>query len=218
MTYRDIVAPITRRFRERRLRKLSQAFPPETCAKILDVGGSPGIWEMIDYPADITIINVDPVMLDGAIGGERRQYTAIVGDARDLAYPDRSFDLVFSNSVIEHVGNPDDMEAFAKEVRRVGKYYYCQTPNKWFPIEPHFGTLFLHWFPSILRKYFVFRYFTLAGLVNKPTPEVVKLLLDDVRLLRKKDLQRLFPDAAIQSEKFLFFTKSFIAMRSPECR
>jgi ubiquinone/menaquinone biosynthesis C-methylase UbiE len=216
MNYRDIASPITRRFRERRLRKLSQAFPPETCRNILDVGGSPSIWEMIDYPADITIINLDPVMLDGAAGNEKRRYTAVVGDARSLAYPDVSFDLVFSNSVIEHVGSSKDMEDFAREVRRVGKYYYCQTPNKWFPIEPHFGTLFLHWFPSILRNYFVFRYCTLAGLVNKPTRELAKVLLDDVNLLQEKDLKRLFPDAKIERERFLLFTKSFVAMRCPQ--
>jgi ubiquinone/menaquinone biosynthesis C-methylase UbiE len=216
MSYRDIAAPITRRFRERRLRRLSQAFPPELCRTVLDVGGSPSIWEMIDYPSDITIINLDPVMLGGAVGNGRRRYTAVVGDARSLAYPDVSFDLVFSNSVIEHVGNYSDMEAFATEVRRVGKYYYCQTPNKWFPIEPHFGTLFLHWFPSILQKYFVFRYFTLAGLVNKPDRETVKVLLNDVKLLRLRDLKRLFPDARIERERFLLFTKSFVAMRSPQ--
>ena len=80
-----------------------------------------------------------------------RRYFPVVGDGRCLEYLDRSFDLAFANSVIEHVGGPSDADALASEMQRVGKAFYCQTPSKWFPVEPHVGTLFLHWVPGLLN-------------------------------------------------------------------
>jgi len=55
---------------------------------------------------------------------------------------DGEFDLVFSNSVIEHVGDFERMRQFVHEARRVAKSYWIQTPSKWFPIEPHCGMPF----------------------------------------------------------------------------
>ncbi|MEM2045934.1 MAG: class I SAM-dependent methyltransferase, partial [Candidatus Bathyarchaeia archaeon] len=57
----------------------------------------------------------------------------IIGDARCMPFKDKSFDVVFSNSVIEHVGNYDDQKMCAEEIRRVGKCYFVQTPNFYFP-------------------------------------------------------------------------------------
>jgi hypothetical protein len=89
-----------------------------------------------------------------------RLHTSI-GDGRSLEFADKSFDLAFSNSVIEHVGDWTDMRQFAAELQCVGKSFHCQTPNKWFPVEPHFGTLFLYWIPSLLSRYVIVRYLTL---------------------------------------------------------
>jgi len=211
MTYRDIARLISTRLRRRRLRGFKKLFPPDRCQRVLDLGGSPEAWEMMQYPGEITLMNLDPAMMTG-----QDRYIRVIGDARNLAYADRSFDLVFSNSVIEHVGGPQDALAFAREMQRVGKAFYCQTPNKWFPIEPHFGTLFLHWFPGILSNYYVFRYGTLYGWMNKPDRELVKLLARDVRLLTRKELLRLFPNAEIRCERLLLWPKSYIAMRTPQ--
>ncbi len=67
-------------------------------------------------------------------------------------YPDGSFDLVFSNSVID-VGDLHAQRQFANKMLRVGKRVYCQTLNRWFPVEPCLIAVFIHWLPfSIARK------------------------------------------------------------------
>jgi len=164
---------------------------------------------MLKYPSAISIVNSDTRELALSNG-----YATAVADGRMLPFPTRAFDLAFSNSVIEHVGGWDDMERFASELRRVGNSYFCQTPNKWFPLEPHLGTIFLHWFPWLLHHYFVVRYLTLWGLINKPSPATAAQSLAEIRLLTRSELERLFPDARIVTERFLLLPKSYTAVRS----
>ena len=74
------------------------------------------------------------------------------GDATNLSeLPDGSFDVVFSNSVIEHLETFERQAAMAAEVRRLAPIYWVQTPNFWFPVEPHFLTPAWHWLPMGLR-------------------------------------------------------------------
>ena len=62
-----------------------------------------------------------------------------VGDAVDMpGISDGAFDVVFSNSVIEHVETYENQRRMAAEIRRVGRRYFVQTPNRHFPLEPHF--------------------------------------------------------------------------------
>lgn len=63
-------------------------------------------------------------------------------------FADQEFDWVFSNAVIEHVGNPDDQLLFLNEMLRVSKNVFFTTPNKWFPIESHTNVFFRHWFDN----------------------------------------------------------------------
>ena len=85
----------------------------------------------------------------------RRQFPHIEfrkDNGLDLNIEDSSFDLVFSNAVIEHVGNLQNVEKFIVEAARVAKYRVVLiTPNRWFPLETHTKLLFLHWLPA---KYF----------------------------------------------------------------
>ena len=90
--------------------------------------------------------------------------------------------------------------------------FYCQTPNKWFPVEPHLGTLFLHWWPRLLRFYFVTRYLTLWGLLNRPNRLQVQKSLAGIHLLTRRDLAQLFPGATIVAERFLLLPKSYVIM------
>lgn len=216
MYYWDLAKKFTDRFRARRFRNFMTLFPPDKCCRILDLGGSATIWEMMDYPAEITLLNINETWLEVPETQEHRKYIPVVGDGRHTSFEKGTFDLVFSNSVIEHVGSPADAAAFALEVRRLGKAFYCQTPNKWFPIEPHYGTVLLHWFPGLLENYYVFRYFTLWGLMHKPDRETAQKAVKDARLLTKREMESLFPDAEITTERFMWmFAKSFIALKRP---
>ena len=136
MKYSQIAALFMQHFRKRRIQLFASRFPPASCRTILDVGGTPQIWRLLGDRYQVTLLNPDAREL------EQECYECVVGDGRSLEFPDDSFDVAFSNSVIEHVGDWDDMQQMASELRRVGRCFYCQTPNKWFPVEPHLGTLF----------------------------------------------------------------------------
>lgn len=139
----------------------------------------------------------------------------IVADGRHLPFKDSTFDLVYSNSVIEHLGNFEDQNLFAVECRRVGRSFYVQTPNKWFFIEPHLITPFIHWLPCGIQR-LLLRNFTVWGWITRPTSQYCESFMNEVRLLGSNDLQRLFPDAEIWHERFFGFSKSLIAVKNSD--
>ena len=88
---------------------------------------------------------------------------AVRGDACYLPHVDRGFDIAFSNSVIEHLGEYESQRRFAEEIRRVGRKVWVQTPARWFLVEPHFLTVGIHWLPrSVQRR--TLRWLSVAGL------------------------------------------------------
>ena len=107
-------------------------------ATVLDLGGQPKIWDNFPLPLKITILNLPGIV--EPYNASRHEIRYVEGDACNVKeFGDRRFDLVFSNSVIEHVGPAEKQVDFAREVRRLGKSYWVQTPSKWFPIEAHCG-------------------------------------------------------------------------------
>lgn len=85
----------------------------------------------------------------------RAQYPEIelhVGDGRKLPFPERSFDIYFSNAVIEHVGTTEQQRAFVHEACRVAERVFFSTPNRWFPMEPHTMIPLAHWLPMGMRN------------------------------------------------------------------
>ena len=136
----------------------------------------------------------------------------VVADGCFLPFPDKIFDVVYSNSVIEHLGNLENQRRFAAECRRVGVRYYVQTPNKWFPIEPHLLTPFVHWLPPWFQRRLL-RNFTIWGLITRPTTQQCETFLQEIRMLDRQELRQLFPDAEIHHERVLGLTKSLIAVK-----
>jgi 2-polyprenyl-3-methyl-5-hydroxy-6-metoxy-1,4-benzoquinol methylase len=197
-------------FRPRRKKAFMRHFPEVgRGASVLDVGGSVGWWKQ-DFPAalDVSIVNID---------GDHRELVTRNGlkffkaDGRDLPFADKEFFLTFSNSVIEHVGDVDDQRRFASEMARCGTKLYLQTPNKWFPIEPHLMTVFIHWLPFKLSRRLI-RYLSIWGLVAKPSQAQIDEFLKTTRLLSRSEIKSLFPDAQVTGEKVLGLTKSFIVI------
>lgn len=198
-------------FRPKRKRAFMRLFPEVAAGSpVLDIGGTAGWWKE-DFPkgVNISIVNIDDDHRQEVTGHGFRFYKA---DGRALPFADNEFYLAFSNSVIEHVGDLDDQKRFASEATRCGQKLYLQTPNKWFPIEPHLITAFIHWLPfSIARR--LLRYCSIWGLVAKPSQQQIDEFLRTTRLLTRREIHQLFPDAQIRSEKFLGLTKSFIVIK-----
>lgn len=178
--------------------------------KILDVGGRAAIWEQEGFcepdqleNISITLINVKKSKVTSP------NLNAVVGDARNMKqYKDGEFDVVYSNSVIEHVGNYEQQRQMAKEVQRVGQRYFLQTPNRYFPIEPHFLFPFFQFLPLSIQVWLMTRFH--IGCRKKVTKQKAIQKVTSIRLLSKKELIELFPNATIVDEKFLGLTKSFI--------
>lgn len=73
-------------------------------------------------------------------------------------FRNEEFDVVFSNSVIEHLGEYPQQRRMADEVRRAGKRYFLQTPNRYFPLEPHFFFPFFQFLPVSVRVWLLSRF------------------------------------------------------------
>jgi len=174
--------------------------------EILDIGGTEKFWEMMEFVEvagiHITLLNLNKPPV------KHENFTGLAGDATNLStLQDNQFDIVFSNSVIEHVGNYDRQRRMAQEVQRVGQRYFVQTPNYFFPIEPHFLFVGFQWLPLSIRAFLHSRY-NLGWMKRVPDPEQARKSVESVRLLRKRELLALFPGAKLYQEKLFGLTKS----------
>ena len=175
---------------------------------ILDVGGTQEFWQsMAFYDEDVKIIAYNRAKADISYPG----IISMAGDARDMCdFHDHQFDIVFSNSVIEHVGSYHQQRLMAQEVQRVGKCYCVQTPNRYFPIEPHILLPFFQFFPFNLQVFILAHFRSPWGWKIGSQREAIRYVRE-IRLLNEKELRDLFPGAMIYKEKFLGLTKSFTA-------
>jgi hypothetical protein len=194
------------------MNRFVETFQPTAETTVLDVGGTPYNWERIDARFPITLLNTEPLEADGLDA----RYTVIQGSGMRLSFPDRSFDIAFSNSVIEHVGSLDAQRAFAMELRRVGRQVWVQTPARSFFFEPHLLAPFIHLLPLSWQRRLV-RNFTLWGWITRPSRASVDRMLGELRLLDGTTFRELFPDCEIHRERFLGFTKAFVAVRVEGC-
>lgn len=206
---------ISNYFRKRRFgfftNFMNQASPKNGPLRILDIGGTQQYWlnmGMVLTPqTEIVLLNlyINEVTEPG--------FRSIVGDASNLSgINDQSFDIVFSNSVIEHLYTKQQQEKMAKEVARVGKSYFIQTPNRYFPIEPHWLFPLFQFLPFSVQV-FLTQHFTLGNIKKTKRKEAAINLVKEVRLLTIKEFQFFFKDAKIYKEKILGLTKSFTAYK-----
>ena len=197
-------------FRRRRMQRFARECSVTSETRILDIGGTPDCWSLLTVRPRLVLLNTPRAKDDLASAADW-----VAGDGRALPFRDRSFDLVFSNSVIEHVGDAASQRRFAGEVARVGRAYWVQTPNRWFPVEQHLFTPLVHWLPRAWQRALVPR-LNLWSLLVPVSPDRRRFYIDhylsDVRLLGLSEFRALFPGARVIRERFLGLTKSFIAL------
>lgn len=179
---------------------------------ILDVGGTRRFWETMEFVpsnnTEITLLNRHASELS------TRLFKSIIGDACQMPFADNEFDVVFSNSVLEHVGDHINRLRMAKEIRRVGKRYFVQTPNRYFPIEPHFALPFFQFLPLALKVWLLtlLRLKRFKQLRKLPTiRNKVRRGVQSIHLLCHREVEQLFPEATMKEERFCGLVKSFIA-------
>lgn len=194
-------------FRRRRMELFEQLFKPTATTTILDVGGYEFNWSFISARPKVTLLNVH--MCKKSANG---QFTNVTGDGRKLPFPDQSFDIVYSNSVIEHVPPFENQRSFANEIKRVGRKYFVETPDRTFPVEPHLMAPFIHYVPANLQRRLV-RHFTLWGLIERPDQTNIDTMLSSIRLLADPEMRDLFTGARIFKERFCGFSKALIAIK-----
>jgi hypothetical protein len=126
---------------------------------------------------------------------------AVVFDGCALPFADQSFDIVYSNAVLEHLPGNEHVERFAAEVQRVGRGWFVTTPNFWYPVDPHYHLPFVQLLPETAQRNLVRR--------------LGKTPYDHLRLLTKEQLRKLFPLGRVVGCRVTFYPETLVAYRAP---
>jgi Methyltransferase domain len=224
---KNLILNLSKKARERRAAMFRQHFQFDSSTKILDIGSENGT--NINFVLQGTNIKAENVFIAdidrNAIESGNKQFgfqPILLDESGKLPFDDKFFGIVYCSSVIEHVTvSKNEMweitdgkqfrdlawvkqKLFAEEIRRVGKKYFVQTPNRSFVIESHLWLPFVGSFP---RSLFV----KVIKLSNKFW---IKKTIPDYNLLDTKELKELFPDAKILAEKKFGMVKSIIAIKN----
>ncbi len=209
----DDPSSLSGRARGRRWAKLWRRFPELDQMRVVDLGGTPRSWLRAPVrPLEVVCVNVDasepePPSRDG------RLVRSVAGDACALPPSLRGerFDLVYSNSVLEHVGGHSRRTAFAEAVHQLAERHWVQTPYRYFPLEPHFLFPALQFLPVRAQASLVQRWpFGHYRAVHAFDEAVASVL--DVELLSVTEMSRYFPDSELVRERIAGLPKSLIAV------
>lgn len=200
---------ISARLRRRRWAVFTARFPRLSEMSVVDLGGDARSWQTAPVkPRRLVLLNTfhQPV--------SEPWMEVVVGDACDLPARLRThhFDLVYSNSVLEHVGGFARRCAFAETARELGEHLWIQTPYRYFPLEPHWLFPFFQLLPLALRAQ-VTLHWPIGHWGRLRNFDQAVWWSASVELLAATELAYQFPDAEIKRERVGGLTKSLIAVR-----
>jgi len=193
---------LSEKSREKKYKLFLDIIKPTKENTILDVGSGPGTFLEKRYINKENIIALD--INSEYLKDLKKKYPKVktkLGSALKLPFEDNSIDIVFSNAVIEHIGNYKNQQQFAKEMQRVGKKWFVTTPNKWFPFEPHFLVPFYQFVPKKVQKF-------LSKHVN--VGRYKKGTWQDINLISARIFKKLFPTSKIMKNRITIFPETLI--------
>jgi len=193
-----------------RFREFLRRFPELDSMRVLDLGGTPSFWRSTPVrPVHVTTMNLDKF----DTGEPWLQH--VVADACDLDSLNQcpgGYDLVVSNSLIEHLGGYGPRRDFAEVVMVAAPAHWIQTPDRYFPIEPHYVAPGFQFLPLNIRARLVSRWPLAHERVYTVSDAIAQVLTID--LLSTTELQHLFPTSTIWHERFFGLSKSIVAIKT----
>jgi hypothetical protein len=211
--FKSLLKSFSHRSRTKKFQIFESLFRPRPEDRVLDIGASGEVFlrytfeDVYPYPKRIIAGGYDLREIRSA-----RQFypepTYVVFDGCSLPFPDKAFDIVFSNAVIEHILGPGRQRQFAEEVMRVGKSWFVTTPNYWYPFESHYHLPFIQFLPESLQR----AYNSLLG------THIPKGRTQELALLSARGLQKLFPTSRIQKVRVTFWPETLIAYHIDSAR
>lgn len=192
------------------MRDMLRLVAPPPGARVIDLGGTWEIWDLIPHDFDVTLVNTCPWPAVPARLAAR--YQIIVADAcgPGECLAGRRFDLAFSNSVIEHVGGPARRGLFAQQVKRLAPSWWVQTPEPSFPIEAHTGLPGYWRWPDWARA-------RADRIRREHLPEWHEEVASTAPV-HEEEMGRLFPEGSTYRERVLGLVKSYALYRPfPRC-
>lgn len=200
------------RMRARRWELVARCFPDLATMSVLDLGGTVESWLRAPVrPKDVTVLNLfEPgesteSWLLPVTGDACRAQQALAAEGAPLSY-----DVVFSNSLLEHVGGHAQRAALAREVHALAPRFWIQTPYRYFPLEPHWLFPGLQFLPMAARSSLAARW-PLAH----SRPASAQAAMSEVQwteLIGVAELRAYFPAARIHHERVAGLTKSLVAV------
>lgn len=206
----DSSQSLSGRARVRRWQHLLALFPSFSEMRVLDLGGTPESWRLAPVrPASVVTVNLRPPQESSAKG-----VMAIRGDACDLpsAVSRDHFDLVYSNSLLEHVGGHVRRQRLADNIHSLADRHWVQTPYRYFPIEPHWLFPGMQWLPYEARVQVSMRWN--RGPIRTHTREDAQDQVDEIDLVGISQMRRYFPASVIWYERFAGLIKSLVAIQT----
>jgi hypothetical protein len=222
-----LIQKFSTRARARRARQFRDAFTLTADTTVLDLGSQWGahIHSVLAgtpvRPENTYIADIDKVALERG-AREYGYQPVLVGEDGRLPFPDGYFDIVYCSSVIEHVTLPKSeiwstrsgkvfrerslthQRAFAREIQRVGRQFFVQTPYRWFVLEAHSWLPFVGWLPREM----------VVPILKHSRKFWLKWTAPDWHLLNKRQLASMFEGAEIRDEKWMGLTKSIMAVKT----
>jgi hypothetical protein len=198
------------RCRALRFEELLRRFPNLEDMRVVDLGGTPDFWRAAPIrPKHVTTVN-----LDNNYRADESWLDHVVADACELASLEAcpgSYDLAISNSLIEHVGGYQRRRNLARVVMAAASSYWVQTPNRYFPIEPHYVAPGFQFLPTGARAAAVQHWPLARDRVLTRADALAHVLSID--LIGPTELQYLFPDSRIWHERIAGLSKSIVAIK-----
>lgn len=190
---------LRRYFRHRRYRKIQDITNIETIEGfVLDLGGGADSFFIDKLPKREHTVLMDINYKEAYQAKQKHpDLLVVVADGEQLPFSNKSVEIIISNSVIEHVNNP---EKLADEIQRVSRGYFLQTPNRNFPMETH-SLIAIPFLNFISQRWLRQSLCTIFGASFE--------YIDSVHYMSEKRLKSLFSNSTLGYEKAFGLKKSF---------